>query len=200
MRTYDIAIVGVGGQGILTLGSIIGIACTLARKDVAIAEVHGMSQRGGSVIVHVRIGREPSPIIPVGSADHIMALELLEAARYIHYARRGAIVTVNDFLWPPPLSKHPTREALLSALRSKPVELHVVDANKLSAEYTGSILSANVALLGFSLGVDRSFREIIPVDYIEKALEKVFTGRALEANTRLLRISYEEGLKRGGSR
>lgn len=200
MKTYNIAIVGVGGQGILTLGSIIGIACTLAGRDVAIAEVHGMSQRGGSVIVHVRIGKEPSPIIPVGSADHIMALELLEAARYVYYARRGAIVTVNDFLWPPPLSNYPPRDAVLNALRSKPVELYVVDANKLSVEYTGSIVSANVALLGFSLGVDRLLREVLPVNYVEKALEEVFTGRVLEANTKLLRTSYEEGLKRGGSR
>lgn len=196
MKTYNIAVVGVGGQGILTLGEIIGVTCTLTGIDVAIAEVHGMSQRGGSVIVHVRIGKEPSPIIPVGSADHIIALELIEAARYVNYARKDAIVSVNDFLWPPPLSSSPSREALLEALSAKPIRLHVVDANKLSIEHTGSIISANVAMLGFALGVDSSLAELLPIESVERALGEIFTGRVLEANRRLLRASYEEGLGR----
>lgn len=197
MRTFNLIIVGVGGQGILTLGSIIGTASMLAGIDVSVAEVHGMSQRGGSVIVHVRIGKEPSPIAPVGGVDQMIALELIEAARYIYYARRDAVVIVNDFLWPPPLYSYPAREFIITSLKAKKVKLYVFDANKLSTQYTGSIVSANIALLGFSLGVNRELESLIPLATVEKALEEHFRGSVLEANLKLLKAAYSEGLKHG---
>ena len=200
MRTFNLVIVGVGGQGILTLGSIVGTASIISGRDVSIAEVHGMSQRGGSVIVHVRIGEEPSPIVPVGAADHVIALELIEAARYAHYARQDAFLVVNDFLWPPPLQKYPARDLIVSSLRAKNAKLYVFDANRLSAQYTGSIISANIALLGFSLGVNQELEDIIPLDAVEKSLEEHFRKNILEANIKLLRAAYEEGLKHGRSR
>ncbi len=199
MKKLSIILAGVGGQGILTLGSIIGSACTIAGLDVAIAEVHGMSQRGGSVVVHVRIGREPSPISPVGSSDMLIALELIEAARYLHYLREGGIAVVNDFLWPPPLSKYPSREALVSAVKSRSVKLYLFDANNASLKYTGSAISSNVAMLGYALGVSRELRELLPLSVVVKALEEHFGGKVLEANVKLLQASFEEGLKHGGS-
>ncbi|MEM4718042.1 MAG: indolepyruvate oxidoreductase subunit beta [Desulfurococcaceae archaeon] len=192
--SYNIAVVGVGGQGLLTLGSIIGVACIKRKLDVAIAEVHGMSQRGGSVIVHVRIGDEPSPIIPIGGADHIISLELLEAARYIHYARRNSIISINDFIWPPPLANYPSREDLLRELRGKDVILHLLDANGLSNKIVGSPISANIAMLGFALGVDRNLRSFIDIDSVKKSLEEHFRGRVLELNMNLLLESYKIGL------
>lgn len=197
LKEYNIAIVGVGGQGILTLGYIIGVACTIAGRDVSIAEVHGMSQRGGSVIVHVRIGEKPSPIIPIGGADHILALELIELARYVNYARKGAIAVANDFVWPPPLSKYPSRDTIVNALKNKDLKLYLLDANALSSKYTGSAISANIALLGYALGVDSVLRELVPLTAVEKAMEEVFRGRTLEANLKLLHVAFEEGLKLG---
>jgi indolepyruvate ferredoxin oxidoreductase beta subunit len=197
MRSYNILIVGVGGQGLLTLGSIIGVACTIRGLDVAVAEVHGMSQRGGSVVIYVRIGEEPSPIMPVGSADHMLALELIEAARHIHHVRRMGYVTVNDFLWPPPLSVYPSRDQLISEVKTRDIKLHVVDANNMSVKITGSPISANIAILGYALGVDEFLRGLLGLDVIEKSLEEHFRGRALELNKSLLRIAFEEGLKRG---
>jgi len=199
LKKLSIILAGVGGQGILTLGSIIGSACTIAGLDVAIAEVHGMSQRGGSVVVHVRIGREPSPISPVGSSDMLIALELIEAARYLHYLREGGIAVVNDFVWPPPLSKYPSREALVSAVKSRSVKLYLFDANNASLKYTGSAISSNVAMLGYALGVSRELRELLPLSVVVKALEEHFGGKVLEANVKLLQASFEEGLKHGGS-
>lgn len=197
MRNYNILIVGVGGQGLLTLGSVIGVACAIRGLDVAVAEVHGMSQRGGSVVVYVRIGEELSPIMPMSSADHMLALELIEAARYIHHVRRMGYATINDFLWPPPLSLYPSRDQLISKVKSRDIRLHVVDANDMSIKITGSSISANIAILGYALGVDESLRELLELDVVEKSLEEHFRGRALELNKSLLKIAFEEGLKRG---
>lgn len=197
---YNIAVVGVGGQGLLTLGSLIGSACMMKGHDVAIAEVHGMSQRGGSVIVHVRIGNNPSPIIPVGGADHIIALELIEAARYIHYARKGGVVSVNDFIWPPPLSTYPSRESIMNELRGKQVKLFIHDANDLSVKIAGSPISANVAMLGYAIGVDERLRGLISIDDVERALSTIFKGKALDLNREILRRAYQDGLKDANQR
>ncbi|MEM4762648.1 MAG: indolepyruvate oxidoreductase subunit beta [Desulfurococcaceae archaeon] len=194
-RKYNIAIVGVGGQGLLTLGSIIGVAGIVAGLDISVAEVHGMSQRGGSVIVHVRIGENPSPIIPMGGADHILALELLEAARYISYARRNAVITANDFIWPPPLANYPSRETILNRIREKEVSLYVFNANEFSRKIIGSPISANIAMLGFALGVDQELGSIIDVKHVEEALSEHFKDKVVEANRNILRMSYQEGLK-----
>ena len=198
MKRYNVAIVGVGGQGLLTLGALIGDACSLVGQDVSVAEVHGMAQRGGSVIVHVKLGEEPSPTIPLGSADHVIALEVLEAARYATYAKKGAIISLNDFLWPPPLSTYPSKDAVIGALRERGFRLYLLDANGLSAKYTGSPISANIAMLGFALGVDPEFRGIISVEAVEKALSTRFRGRAFEVNRQVLMAAYEEGLRVAG--
>lgn len=195
LKKYNIAIVGVGGQGLLTLGAIIGEACSRVGLDVAVAEVHGMSQRGGSVIVHVRIGNEPSPIIPLGGADHIISLELLEATRYLPYANRDTVISINDFLWSPPLSNYPNRASLIKAIGGRVQRVYLVNANEISTRIIGSPISANIAILGFSLGVDERLSDVITVDHVEEALGEMFHGKALEYNKQILRIGYEEGLR-----
>ena len=199
MRNYNIVIVGVGGQGLLTLGSLIGSACIFSGLNATIAEVHGMAQRGGSVIVHVRIGREPSPIVPVGGADHIIALELLESARYAHYANKNTIFSINDFMWPPPLSNYPSREVIIQAFRDKGLRFYLYRANDLSTKIVGSPISANIAMLGFTIGVDTRLRNIIGLDSVEKALEETFSGRTLELNKKVLVEAYKEGLNSAGN-
>jgi len=197
MRNYNIIITGVGGQGLLTLGSIIGVACAIRGLDASVAEVHGMSQRGGSVVVYVKIRSDPGPVMPVGGADHMLALELLEAARYVYYVKRGGYVTVNDFIWPPPLFVYPSRDQLISEMRNREVKLHVVKANDMSVNIIGSPVSANIALLGYALAIDRSLLELLTIEAVEKALEERFKGRVLELNKSLLKIAFEEGLKLG---
>jgi indolepyruvate ferredoxin oxidoreductase beta subunit len=199
-RIYNVGVIGVGGQGLLTLGRIIGLAAIHAGLDVAVAEVHGMSQRGGSVIVNVRIGEEPSPLIPIGGADLLISLELLEAARYIQYLRRGGVLVSNDFIWPPPLARYPSRDEIVKSLKSKEINLYIYDANKASVEFTGSTVSANIAILGFTMGVDEELGGILGLEKVTKALEEVFKGRVLEVNKELLRKSYIEGVKIAGER
>ena len=93
----NILIAGVGGQGTLLASKVLGRYAVLCGKDCKLSEVHGMSQRGGSVTTHVRIGdRVHSPVIWPGAADVILAFEVLEAARVRHFLRPGGILLVND--------------------------------------------------------------------------------------------------------
>jgi indolepyruvate ferredoxin oxidoreductase, beta subunit len=94
-KPIDIAVVGVGGQGVLTASDVLAQAALLAGLDVKKSELHGMAQRGGSVVSHVRIGRKVhSPVIPAGGAGYMVALERLEALRYAHMLSPGATVII----------------------------------------------------------------------------------------------------------
>lgn len=98
----SILIVGVGGQGTLLASRILGAYATLKGYDVKLSEVHGMSQRGGSVVTHVRFGDKIySPIIPIGDADYILAFEELEGLRFIDYLKDDGLAFVNTQKIPP---------------------------------------------------------------------------------------------------
>ena len=105
MKTKSIMIVGVGGQGTLLASRVLGHLFMDAGYDVKVSEVHGMSQRGGSVVTYVRWGdRVYSPIVDKGEADFIVSFELLEAARYLEYLRPdGQIVTSTQQIDPMPV-------------------------------------------------------------------------------------------------
>ena len=99
----NILLVGVGGQGILLASEILSEACMLAGHDVKKSEIHGMSQRGGSVISHVRFGREVfSPIVPEGEGDILFGFELLETYRYLPFLKTGGAVVANELQIQPP--------------------------------------------------------------------------------------------------
>lgn len=191
MTKYNVAVVGVGGQGVLTLGSAIGWAAILSGLDVTVSEIHGLSQRGGSLLVQVRIGGGP-PIIPRGMADLILCLEAIECARYSALAGRHTVVVLNNFLWPPPLSKHPTLGEIARELGKSVRALHAVDADSRAAEAAGSPIYSNTYLLGYALGADERFGGLINVDAAAKAMAYLFRGKALEANLKVLKLGYEE--------
>lgn len=97
MENLNIMVVGVGGQGTLLTSRIIGKTALDAGYDVKLSEVHGMAQRGGSVVTFVRIGKAVSePVVEVGTADVIIAFEKLEAMRYAHYLKKDGVIIVND--------------------------------------------------------------------------------------------------------
>lgn len=92
----NIVLAGVGGQGTLVAGKLLGQAAILQGLDVKVSEVHGMAQRGGSVITYVRMGEKVfSPVIEAGTADYILAFEELEAMRWSGLLRRGGVLLVN---------------------------------------------------------------------------------------------------------
>ncbi|MGB9827934.1 MAG: indolepyruvate oxidoreductase subunit beta [Thermosphaera sp.] len=192
-KRFNLVLTGVGGQGLITLGRLIGEACIRAGLNVTVAEVHGMSQRGGSVIVHVRIGEGDSPVIPVGGAHHIIAMEVLEAGRSVRYANKDTVMVVNDLILPPPLAKYPGKKDVIEALKSKLGRVYLYDAEGVSKRVMGTPISSNIALLGFSLGVNPALEDLIGKTDVEEAIEAIFKGKALELNMKVFEEAFKEG-------
>ena len=171
MKTYSVMIVGVGGQGTILASRLLGNAVISEGYDVKVSEVHGMSQRGGSVITYVRYGEKVySPIIEKGEADLILSFELLEAARYLPYLKKGGRLIVNtQQIDPMPVvtgqATYP--DGVLDMLRSK-ADVTAVDALSLAVE-AGSAKAVNVVLMGVaaqSLGIGKPVWEQVVADTV----------------------------------
>lgn len=149
--TKNIMIVGVGGQGSLLASKLLGRLLTEENYDVKVSEVHGMSQRGGSVVTYVRFGEKVySPIIELGEADCIVSFEKLEAARYAAYLKRGGRIIVNtQQIDPMPVITGKTEYPadVLTALAESVAEIDAVDALAM-AEEAGSAKAVNIVLMG----------------------------------------------------
>lgn len=150
-QTKSVMIVGVGGQGTLLASRILGSAMLQKGYDVKVGEVHGMSQRGGSVVTYVRFGEKVfSPVIERGEADVLLAFEQLEAARALPYLKSGGVAVVNtQEIDPMPVvtgqAAYP--QGLLEAMEEKGARVLAVDALEL-AERAGSQKAVNVVLIG----------------------------------------------------
>lgn len=145
----NILLTGVGGQGIITLAKIIGSVANNHGTRVLMAETHGMSQRGGSVVVHVRLGNVYYPLIPKGGADVILGLELIETFRNIGYASRDTLIITNDRMIRPglPNVKMPERKTLMEFAEKNGLKVIYINGSEL-AERAGSSLSLNMVMLG----------------------------------------------------
>jgi indolepyruvate ferredoxin oxidoreductase beta subunit len=193
VKRVDIVLSGVGGQGILTLAALMGTAAVIEGHDVRVSEVHGMAQRGGSVVCHVKIGeRVSSPLVIEGLADIVVSLELSETARVLHYLKPRGVLVVNANALPPPLSiiagiPCPNLNALIEEAKRIASEVYALDASEI-----GNALdlpqSANVIMLGATWATGR-----LPLskDSILKAMAMTFSGKALEVNKK----AFEEGAK-----
>ncbi len=147
----DVVFSGVGGQGVVVLSDVYCEAAMLDGFDVAKAEIHGMAQRGGSIVAYARIGdKVESPLIETGKADVIVGFEILETARAIPMLKRDGDVIVNMKYIPPscavPGTKQKKTEELLQIIRSK-AKVHEVDGVGI-AEKLGNLLVVNTILLG----------------------------------------------------
>ena len=151
METKNIMIVGVGGQGSLLASKLLGHLLLTGGYDVKVSEVHGMSQRGGSVVTYVRYGDKVySPVIDKGEADFIVSFELLEAARWMAYLKPdGQIVTSIQQIDPMPVitgaAQYP--DALVEKMRAAGIKVDALDCLRL-AEEAGNARAANLVLLG----------------------------------------------------
>ncbi len=190
MKTTNIMIVGVGGQGTLLASRILGNAVISRGYDVKVSEVHGMSQRGGSVVTYVKYGdKVSSPIIGDGEADIILAFELLEAYRALPSLKKGGRMIVNtQKINPMPVitgaAEYP--EDIEKKLANK-VELTAVDALSLAKE-AGSIKAVNVVLIGL-LAKNTS---ISYEDWI-KTIKETVPPKFLEINLKAFELGYNKG-------
>jgi indolepyruvate ferredoxin oxidoreductase beta subunit len=147
----NVLIVGVGGQGVVLASQILSEAALLAGYDVKKSEVHGMSQRGGVVSSHIRIGQKVhSPLIPDGGADVILAFERAEALRWVHELKAGGAMIVNSQKVVPPIAvdvKYQYPEDALDQLKRRVENLRILDAEEVSRGL-GNVRLANTVLLG----------------------------------------------------
>ncbi|MBR2134342.1 MAG: indolepyruvate oxidoreductase subunit beta [Eubacterium sp.] len=176
MMAKNIMIVGVGGQGSLLASKLLGQMLLTAGYDVKVSEVHGMSQRGGSVVTYVRFGEKVySPVIDKGEADYIVSFELLEAARYVEYLKpNGHIVVNTQQIDPMPVitgnAKYP--ENLVEKMKASGAVVEAFDALAVANE-AGSSKAVNIALMG-RLSKNFEFTEEQWMDALEKCVPERF--------------------------
>lgn len=188
MKTTSIMIVGVGGQGSLLASKLLGRLLVDEGYDVKVSEVHGMSQRGGSVVTYVRFGEKVySPIITEGEADIIISFEKLEAARYAKFLKKdGKIIVNTQQIDPMPViigaAEYP--ENVLDELTAKGLHVEALDALSL-AEEAGSSKAVNIVLMGKA---SKYFD--IPVQKWITAIENTVAPKFVEMNKTAFNLGY----------
>ena len=176
MTTRNIMIVGVGGQGTILASKLLGRLLLTKGYDVKVSEVHGMSQRGGSVVTYVRYGEKVySPVVDKGEADFIISFEMLEAARWVEYLKKGGtIVTNTQQINPMPVitgaAEYP--ETLSTKIADMGINIEDFDALSL-AEEAGTSKAVNLVLLG-RISKYFDFTDEEWMDAIEKSVPAKF--------------------------
>ena len=188
METKNVMIVGVGGQGSLLASKLLGRLLLTKGYDIKVSEVHGMSQRGGSVVTYVRYGDKVySPIIDKGEADFIVSFELLEAARWTEFLKPdGKIIANTQQINPMPVitgvAEYPAE--LDKKMASAGIDIDAFDALKL-AEEAGSSKAVNIVLMGrlsnyFDATVEewmQAIEESVPAKFLEMNKKAFSLGR-----------------------
>lgn len=188
MKTTSVMIVGVGGQGSLLASKLLGRLLVDEGYDVKVSEVHGMSQRGGSVVTYVRFGEKVySPIITDGEADIIIAFEKLEAARYAQFLKTdGKIIVNTQQIDPMPViigaAQYP--QDVLDELTAKGLDVQSLDALSL-AEKAGSAKAVNIVLMGKAA---KYFD--IPYENWIRAIENTVAPKFVEMNKKAFELGY----------
>jgi indolepyruvate ferredoxin oxidoreductase beta subunit len=194
-KGFDLVLTGVGGQGIVMLSNAIGQACAEAGIPALTGELHGLSQRSGTVYIHMRIGGDAiSPLIPYGEADAIIAMEAMEALRYIEYLKDDGVVIMNSRVINPPievatLSKEKRTEFLglepiVENINKITKNITTIDATELAKE-AGNVLTENAVFVGAL-----STLQDIPLtlDQMKVGLEKAVPKKAIDVNMKAFEL------------
>jgi len=189
---------GVGGQGLMLVSTVIGIACAEFGIDIRTAETHGLAQRSGSIYTHIRIGENTfSPLIPYGEADALLGMEAIEALRYIEFLKPNGITIINKYTWNPVQStfdrvnnnqeKYISIETILKQLEKVTKNIHLIDASTIANE-AGNPLTSNLVLLG-ALAKTEGFP--LSLSQLEIVVPKVVPKKAIDANLKALLMGYD---------
>ena len=187
--TKSILLVGVGGQGTILASKVLSEGLVRKGYDVKMSEIHGMSQRGGSVTTHVRYGKSvASPVVPEGEADVLVAFEKVEAVRWLHYLKKGGALVVNDFeIYSLPVltgaAEYP--EGVIEKLKEEVPNVKCFNAAEVASSL-GNIKAQNVVLLGAlvkapgreELDWESVLKDIVPPKLIDLNLKAFEAGLA----------------------
>jgi indolepyruvate ferredoxin oxidoreductase beta subunit len=197
-KEFSVYMSGVGGQGLVLLSNVMGAACAASGIRAITGEQHGLSQRSGSINVHMRIGEEVrSPLIPIGSADAILSLEALEALRYIEYLRPGGVVVMNKRIQHPTIettahmkdkvAKYMSAEDVKARISQVTDKIAVIDALEI-AKKAGNPLTENIVMLGAL-----STLEIFPVpeDALKTSIAENVPKKAVDVNLKAFELGKE---------
>jgi len=190
-KTTSIMVVGVGGQGVLTASEIIAQACLQEGFDIKKSEVHGMAQRGGSVVSHVRFlqtGQVAAPLPTTGQVDLLVGFELVETLRALNWLRAGGGAVVNTLLLPPPLAADgsvPSAEDCIARVRQHAGQVVAVDGEEI-ARQVGNRRTANTAVVGAAAGFlpisednwQQAIIEVVPEQTVQVNWQAFQLGRA----------------------
>ncbi|MFW9896753.1 MAG: indolepyruvate oxidoreductase subunit beta [Candidatus Thorarchaeota archaeon] len=193
--TYNIMTSGVGGQGLMLVSNILGLACAEFGLNIRTAETHGLAQRSGTIYTHIRIGDNIfSPLIPYGEADVLMGMEAMETLRYIEFLKPNGTIIMNNYIWYPVQSTYQrvindessyvSINEILTQLKRVTQKIHVINALEL-ANKAGNPLTSNVVLLGAMTKLERF---PVAVEQIKDVLVNVVPKKALEANLKALQL------------
>jgi len=190
-NSFNIVMVGVGGQGLITITKILAQAALNQKLDVKSSELHGLSQRGGSVETSLRFGKKIySPLIKQGGADLIISLEVQEALKSCYYASKESksLFLVNDFLKPIPGESAPPKKKILKVLERFSKKVILIEANTLCKEKIGKAVLAGVFMISLA-----SFKNLIPLEAqsVLKAIKKQIPEKYLELNLKTFKLARD---------
>src|SRR5665648_310392 len=195
---YKIHLIGIGGQGTIKASTIIGEAAMKKGLNVVKSEVHGMAQRGGTVITELKIGEAQSPLIEEGGADLLIAFEPTEALRSFNKINSESFVIVNSssiipFTVSLGISEYPELSSVFEELKTKIKNLLIIDAQKIAKE-AGSIISENMVLLGAAVAIPN-----FPVDkkLIIQSIKENLPPKSVEMNLKAFELGFKEIRKEG---
>ncbi|MCP3991844.1 MAG: indolepyruvate ferredoxin oxidoreductase subunit beta [Actinomycetia bacterium] len=192
--TCPVVIVGVGGQGVISLARVLGLAAVTAGLEARVGQIYGLSQRGGSVEATVRFGEGSTTFIAQGEAEVIVGLEPIEAERAISKMSSDATVLINKTpIVPIGLTRsgeaYPTLSSIVSRIDDIAGRVHLVDGTTLALE-AGDTKLLNTVMIGVLAGSDLL---PIPADHLEAAVDRANPGGRLEASRRAFRLGQQLG-------
>lgn len=189
-KTFNIVVAGTGGQGLLTVLDVFSEAAIIEGLDIKTSELHGLSQRGGSINTHIRMGKKVySPLVPLGSADLILSLELLETLRTASYANDKTVFLVNCYSIPF-VGTIPEKEIIKRINKLLKGKKHIISAAKICQKELGKNVLSGIYLISYA-----AFQKMIPLKpaSILKAIEKVIPPRYLEINQKAFSLAKKHG-------
>ena len=186
-QKFNIVISGTGGQGLITLVKILSEAALKEGYDVKTSELHGLSQRGGSVEVHIRFGDKIySPLVKKGGADLIISLEAQESLRSYDYASKKTIFLVNNFFISIPGQKSPKIEEISNLIKKISQKVIFLPAVEICQKEFKTNVTAGIYLLSYA-----SFKNLIPLkpNSILTAIKKIIPEKFLELNLKTFKLA-----------